>query len=138
MRVIPEDHDAATAAILHDILENTDTSEMLIRATFGSRVLTLVKLLTNEPVSPNRNRADRHRSKLSRFSGLEGEDAIAVHSIKLADLIDNVPSIERFKPDFYPLYKSEAIDLIGVLGKGHPILIAKLATILGLATPSPT
>jgi len=43
-----EDHDVLAAAILHDVIEDTDVTIPLIMADFGTRIAQMVHLLTKE------------------------------------------------------------------------------------------
>jgi len=132
-----KDPEIIAAALLHDTLEETGTTELELKAVFGLRVARLVKLLTDEPVMEGRNRAARHESQLSRYLLMQGKDSIDVHSIKLADTLDNTVDLrEVIKPLFYPLYLQEATDLLGVLVAGDHRLKRALAEQLGL-DPTP-
>jgi hypothetical protein len=48
-----------------------------------------------------------------------------VHTIKLADCIDNIPSIVEHDKNFAPRFVQEKLDLIPGLNKGNPNLYLK-------------
>jgi len=131
-----KDPDILAAALLHDTREDCGITELELRAVFGLRVARLVELLTDEKVVVGRNREERHQSKLHRFLLIQGADSIDVHSIKVADLLDNTASIRLIQPKFYPLYKREATDLLGVLVAADHRLKRALAEQLDL-DPTP-
>ena len=49
--LVGADLDTQVAGILHDILEDTKCKEKEIKDKFGSKVLDLVKQLTNDPIT---------------------------------------------------------------------------------------
>lgn len=75
--------DVATAAWLHDTLEDTETSLRELVAEFGKNVASLVLCVTDEPGKNRRARAEKTLPKIS----VGGRDAIA---LKLADRLANV------------------------------------------------
>ena len=63
------DHVVA-AAVLHDILENTDTERAELQARFGSDVAELVALLSDDPSIPDEERQkDDVRERVRRAGG---------------------------------------------------------------------
>ncbi len=92
-------NDMCCAALGHDLLEDTDTTEALIVEATNDRVLNLIKELTN-PVDDAHT--DQYMQQLSKAS----EEA---RLIKYADLIENTLSVaynyyhlgERWVQNFY-------------------------------------
>ncbi|HRY38178.1 MAG TPA: HD domain-containing protein [Smithellaceae bacterium] len=84
------------AAILHDTIEDTDTTPEEIRANFGDEVLGLVLEVSDDKNLPKKERKQNqitHSPHLSRR---------AKH-IKLADKICNVRDVAYAPPDHWPL-----------------------------------
>lgn len=78
-----DDVEVLIAAVLHDVLEDTPTTPSEVEAAFGSRVLSLVEALSDDPTLP---RERRHELALLL---LPGRSAFA-KVIKLADLTSNI------------------------------------------------
>jgi (p)ppGpp synthase/HD superfamily hydrolase len=76
------DPELLAAGLLHDVLEDTDTSETTLELKFGTRVYEIVKRVTDPK---GLSRKERH--KISYPLIAESEDAVM---IKLADRICNV------------------------------------------------
>lgn len=93
-------HDMITiiAAILHDTIEDTDTTPEEIRANFGSEVMGLVLEMSDDKSLPKQERKQKqitHSPHLSRRA----------RHIKLADKICNVRDIAFAPPDHWPLQR---------------------------------
>lgn len=113
--------DMVCAAILHDTVEDTETTHADIEDGFGSEVANLVHWLTDVSRPNDGNR--EYRKKLDRLH-LSKAPAEA-QTIKLADLIDNSESIVKHDPRFAKVYMKEKALLLDVLDKGSPVLMAK-------------
>lgn len=84
------------AALLHDTLEDTDTTSEEIRALFGDEVLGLVLEVSDEKHLPKKERKKRqilHAPNLSEQAKL----------LKLADKICNIRDIAYSPPKTWPL-----------------------------------
>lgn len=82
--VLPDEEDMVTAAILHDVIEDTGYTYFTIVDKFG---FTIVDLLTN--VSDGQgNRKERKELDLIRLSAC----SVKAKIIKIADLINNTSS----------------------------------------------
>jgi (p)ppGpp synthase/HD superfamily hydrolase len=76
--------DVLAAALLHDVVEDTDTEARAIRERFGADVADLVDALTEDPsIASYEARKDAHRGQVISA----GPDAIAIYS---ADKLSNV------------------------------------------------
>ena len=111
------------AALLHDVVEDTDASLEDILHRFGSAVADLVRDLTDVSQPEDGNRAarkalDRAHTALASASA---------KTIKLADLISNSRSIVEFDPNFAKVYLKEKALLLDVLTEGDEILLKKAA-----------
>lgn len=86
-----EDIEVLMAAVLHDTIEDTETSEAELRETFGDRVTDLVLEVTDDKSLPKQMRKDlqvEHASHSSHEACL----------IKLADKIANLRSLRESPP----------------------------------------
>ncbi|KKL28695.1 hypothetical protein LCGC14_2372590 [marine sediment metagenome] len=108
---LPYDLDMIVAALLHDTVEDTDTSLATIHMLFGWRVTLLVKALTNPP--SKENRATRKAADLKRLAAAGS----APQSIKLADLVDNVVDIVQWDQKFAKVFVGEMEALVNALTK---------------------
>lgn len=111
---VPEIH-VIQAALLHDVVEDTDVTEADLRELFPQRVVDLVMEVTDVSKPSDGNRATRkaldreHTAKSSPFGA----------SIKLADLIDNTRSIAEYDPDFAKVYLREKELVLSLLTHGN-------------------
>ena len=102
------------AALLHDVVEDTDTTIEDIRAAFGDEVARLVDGLTDVSKPEDGNRAQRKKIDLDHLA----KGCAKIHTIKLADLINNSESIMRHDPDFSKVFFIEMANLLEVLVLG--------------------
>ena len=97
-----------------------------IEKHFGARVRRLVADVTK--VSTKDNGLRIHRIALDHkhyaMASANGK------SIKLADMIDNMPSIIEFDPKFAIKYMAEKRELLPLLDLGHPTLYTKAQGII--------
>ena len=106
------------AAILHDVVEDTKIGIDEIAGEFGSHVADIVLTLTDPPKEAG-NRAYRKQIVRDKLRGGSSE----AKTIKCADILDNMPSIEEYDPDFFKVFVEEAALLIPILEDGaQPIL----------------
>ncbi|HVC06490.1 MAG TPA: HD domain-containing protein [Solirubrobacterales bacterium] len=84
---LPEE--VLAAALLHDVVEESDAELGEIRARFGERVGTLVGALTDpEEIQPYERRKDAHRAIVAQA----GPDALAIYA---ADKLANLRALRR-------------------------------------------
>lgn len=106
------------AAVLHDVVEDTQVPLSVIESQFGPEVAALVEQLTDVSKPEDGNRAARkaidraHTAKASHQA----------KTIKLADLISNTRTIVARDPEFAPVYLAEKRQLLEVLKEGDPEL----------------
>lgn len=93
------DEDMLVAGWLHDIVEDTDTTILVVTAMFGSRVADLVHRVTNEE---GKNRRERHEKTYPKI--MASDDAI---TLKLADRIANIESCIEVNDDKITMYTKE-------------------------------
>ena len=108
------------AALLHDVVEDTDATVATLAARFGPMVAALVSEVT-KPVAPG-NRAARKAAYKAHLAG----SSYAGASIKLADMLDNSSNVASHDAKFAALYFVEMRDNMTVLGHGHPALVAAM------------
>jgi guanosine-3',5'-bis(diphosphate) 3'-pyrophosphohydrolase len=85
------DTDILAAAILHDTLEDTDTTAEELEAAFGVRIRKLVEEVTDDKTLPKDARKRRQIDHAEHLS----PDAVL---IKLGDKIANVIDVTHFPP----------------------------------------
>jgi len=120
------DIDMLCAAVLHDVVEDTETTVADVSKEFGKDVAKLVDMLTDVSKPEDGNR--KIRKSLDRDHLLMGSDK--AKTIKLADLIDNSESIVKYDQGFAKVYMVEKKELLGVLVGGSPELMARASKIV--------
>ena len=138
--------EAARAALLHDVVEDCAFPLEAIEEHFGQQVCELVDWCTDRYIPanfPDLNRAKRKTAECTRWE-LIHPDAIP---IKLADFLDNWPSIVQHDPGFAKVYakeKAEALkvfetrlDTYGSHLKAHRSLLAPVRRALEVFEPCP-
>lgn len=116
---VTQDQAMIAAALLHDVVEDTQVTLKDIRDEFGDDVATLVGHLTDVSTPADGNRAAR---KEIDYRHTEKASARA-QTIKIADLLDNTSSILQFDLEFAKVYLAEKERLLmGALVHGDPYL----------------
>lgn len=83
------DEQAVAAALLHDVVEDSETSVEDVAATFGEPVARLVAALTeDESIEPFERRKDAHRDHVEEVGGA----ALAIYA---ADKLSNIRVLRR-------------------------------------------
>lgn len=103
--------DLICAAILHDVVEDTDFTIEDIEREFGKVIAIKVGELTDKYTKesyPNISRKERKLLEAYRISKISWTSK----EIKLADLIDNTKSIVEYDPDFAKTYLKEMNELL--------------------------
>jgi (p)ppGpp synthase/HD superfamily hydrolase len=115
------------AALLHDVVEDTDVTFRELRDEFGSKVAELVHYCTNVSDKVDGNRAFRKKMDADHFALGPAES----QTIKIADLIHNslsiIPHDQKF---FHKAYKHEKQYLLDILTLSDPILKGQSQSIL--------
>lgn len=106
------------AALLHDVVEDTDITFDIIESVFGTEVMELVFWLTDKSKKADGNRKTRKAIDREHLARAPAE----AQTIKLADLIDNSDSIAKYDASFWKVYREEKKALLAVLTKGDPVL----------------
>lgn len=103
------------AALLHDVLEDTDKTLTEIRQFFGHEVGEMVEWLTDEDPGEGVNRSTRKAQNNARLGRASG----SVHTIKLADILSNTQDIVATAPELAPIYLPEKLAQIDYLSRGN-------------------
>jgi (p)ppGpp synthase/HD superfamily hydrolase len=121
IKTVKHDDTMLAAALLHDVVEDTDYTINEIRAEFGEDVSCLVADLTDVSKPADGNRETR-KAKDRAHSAAASPSA---QTVKLADLISNSVDIIKNDPGFAKTYMAEKFLLLGVLTDGDPILFER-------------
>ena len=114
------------AALLHDVVEDTDYSFEDIAKEVSPEVADLVKGLTDVSSPQDGNRKVRKAIDKDHLAEQNAE----VQTIKLADVISNSQDIKANDPSFAKVYIEEMKALLEVLTKGNKTLYAKAKEIV--------
>jgi guanosine-3',5'-bis(diphosphate) 3'-pyrophosphohydrolase len=87
-----EDFDVLIAAVLHDTIEDTETTAEEIKKLFGAKVCKMVLELTDDKSLP---KAERKQLQIEHAPGV----SFGAKQIKLADKISNIRDILENPPD---------------------------------------
>jgi (p)ppGpp synthase/HD superfamily hydrolase len=115
------------AAWLHDVVEDTGVTIEVIRAEFGDEIATLVGWLTDVSRPEQGNRAVRKAIDRAHTAAAPG----AAQTVKLADLISNTRSIVAHDEKFAVTYLAEKRELLKVMTKADPALMARAKAQIG-------
>ena len=111
------------AALLHDVLEDTEVTVDVLEELFGSEVADLVLWLTDISKPEDGNRSTR--------KALDRQHSAAAQTIKVADLISNTRTIVEFDPGFARTYLEEKRLLLEVLTRANPALLDQAKNQIG-------
>lgn len=107
--------DMVAAALLHDVLEDTDATVDEVEAITNREVAMLVLELTDQYTKdfyPELNRKTRKRLEAKRLA----EVSMPAKLIKLADMADNTATITQHDPAFAKVYLQEKAELLEWMG----------------------
>lgn len=134
-----------SAAILHDVLEDTPVTatemERALAAVMGpaevSRTVGLVTELTDIFIKsdyPRLNRRTRKEKEAQRLRQVSPD----AQTVKYADIIDNVSDIVRQDADFATTYVREARRMLELMESGHPVLRERAVRLVEESLPNRT
>ena len=115
------------AAVLHDVVEDTETTAEELAAVFGRRVADIVQEVTDDKSLPR----DERKARVVRFIA---DKSLAARLIKLSDLAANVHDVIHHPPHWSDTRKLEYLDwgeaVLERLRGTHAALEARLAALL--------
>ena len=115
------------AALLHDVLEDTEVTVDVLEELFGSEVADLVLWLTDISKPEDGNRSTRKALDRQHSAAAPA----AAQTIKVADLISNTRTIVEFDPGFAKTYLEEKRLLLEVLTRADPALLDQAKNQIG-------
>ena len=126
VQTVEHSEEMIAAALLHDVVEDTDYSFEDIAKEVSPEVADLVKGLTDVSNPEDGNRKVRKAIDKDHLAEQNAE----VQTIKLADVISNSQDIKANDPKFAKVYIEEMKALLEVLTKGDNTLYAKAKEIV--------
>ena len=99
------------AALLHDVVEDTDVTEKDIEQHFGKEVAFLVDGVTKLGKVNFHSKEDRQAESFRKMLVAMARD-IRVLLVKLADRLDNMRTLEHMKPESQERIARETYDLL--------------------------
>jgi (p)ppGpp synthase/HD superfamily hydrolase len=123
---VTDDPRVIAAALLHDTLEDTPTSVEDLRREFGPLVAHYVACVTDVATPAHGNRAARKAIERVHIAAAPPQ----AKTIKLADMIDNIRSIQVRDPKFAKVYLKEKRALLEVLQEGDATLYHRARSII--------
>lgn len=115
------DEATLVAALLHDVLEDTDTGYQELFNLFGKEVADIVAELSDDKSLPKDVRKAKQIEKAPKLSAKAAR-------IKLSDKLDNIASIIELPPPWADevklAYADHAERVVGALVAPHPKLLA--------------
>lgn len=118
------DSETIAAALMHDIIEDTDVTDDDLRAEFGPNIARLVDgvtKLTNLPLGPISNGSNRRTSAINREMEyirkmlLTMDDDVRVVLVKLADRLHNMRTLGYMPPEKQERIARETMDIFAPL-----------------------
>ncbi len=130
VKAVPHSEMMVVIALLHDTVEDTNTTFEDIHTRFGNEISCGVWWLTDISRPSDGNRRTRKAIDRDHVAAAPAH----IQTIKLADLIDNTMSITRYDPNFAPTYLREKKALLKILKYGDKSLwdVADYLTTKGL------
>jgi (p)ppGpp synthase/HD superfamily hydrolase len=126
VRYVTGDTETIAAAWLHDVVEDCGVSIERLDTLFGHAVALLVSDVTNVSRPEDGNRARRKAIERAHL-GFANPRA---KTIKLADIVDNVPSVVTHDPMFAKTYVREKWMLLPYLRGGDASLWDHVRSVL--------
>ena len=120
------DEDMIIAAMLHDVVEDSEINIYEIRNIFGDYIATLVDEVTDKTILSDGNRTKRRRIDRAIIN----EACAEAKTIKLADVIDNLKTVIVHDKGFAKIYMEEKEELLLVLTEGDKTLFEVASNII--------
>jgi guanosine-3',5'-bis(diphosphate) 3'-pyrophosphohydrolase len=113
--------DMICAAYLHDVLEDTQVTEVTLRNVFGNDITDLVVWLTDVSRPEDGNRETRKALDRAHIAQAPAE----AQNIKCCDLCSNTMSIMQHDKNFAKVYLKEKAELLVVMTKADRVIWQK-------------
>ena len=123
---VPHTKEMLMAALLHDVVEDCNISNLTVKRLFGVRVARYVYFLTNPPKEADQNRKFRKARDLERLRSAPGP----VQTIKCCDLWSNSKSIVQHDPNFAVVYLPEKREILNAMTEADPVILAQVFQVL--------
>ncbi len=107
---LQSDTDTICAALLHDILEDTDTKPEEIKKHFGENVLTLVNGVTKLGKFSFSSKEERQAENFRKMFLAMAED-IRIIFLKLADRLHNMRTLNYMRPEKQKEIATETVEI---------------------------
>ncbi len=124
---LENDVELLMAAVLHDVVEDTDATGEEVRALFGERVAEIVMEVTDDKTLPDER---RKQLAVKHIAGKSG----AAQLLKLSDLIANIYDVIHHPPNWSAERKNRYFDwserVVKAIRGVHPDLEARFAELL--------
>lgn len=104
------DHDTLVAAMLHDVIEDTETGKEKIATEFGPEVATIVDGLSKLTQIEFESHAEKQASNFQKMLMAMADD-IRVILVKLADRLHNMRTLGALAPDKRRRIARETLDI---------------------------
>jgi len=124
VKTVPHTVEMVCAAILHDTLEDTQTTKEGLIAIFGIEITNLVVWLTDQAFKGNRAQRKKLQREYLRQAPADAK------TVKLADLINNADSVIKYDPGFARVFMNEFELLLKVLTEGDSVLYMQAEKII--------
>ena len=111
---IQMDAEAVIAALLHDVLEDTDVSRAELRKLFGKEVESLVQGVTKISILRGKSRSHQHSESIRKMLFAMVKD-IRVILIKLADKLHNMRTLGFLDEESRKRIATETLDIYAPL-----------------------
>jgi (p)ppGpp synthase/HD superfamily hydrolase len=111
---VPHTNAILAAALLHDVLEDTDYTEAKMRERFGDEVTDLVRMVTKVSRKEDGPRATRVAIDIAHLAKASSQGK----TIKLADITSNCTTIAQHDPERAVGYLNEKLTTLQVLTDG--------------------
>jgi (p)ppGpp synthase/HD superfamily hydrolase len=123
---VTDDSVMLAAAWLHDVVEDTSVTIDMIEAGFGPEIASVVSDVTNVTKKSDGNRQYRKGVERQHLAGASPK----AKTVKLADILHNVPDIIKNDPGFARTYVAEKQAVLEVLVGGDETLYAAAKQII--------